>query len=45
MVTSSAYVGDEKDINLQNAKMYGSNRQKEEIVEFASNNVPLRFLL
>ena len=38
MVTSSAYVGDginEKEISVQNAKMSGSNQQKEENVGFA----------
>ena len=43
-----AYVGDgihEKDINVQNAKMSGSNQQKEVNVGFASNNVCLAFFL
>ena len=42
MVTSSAYVGDcthEKGINVQTAKMSGSNQQKGENEGFASNNV------
>ena len=45
MVTLPVYVGDgihEKEINVQNAKMSGSNQQKEN-VGFASNNVCLRF--
>ena len=48
MVSSSAHVGDdlhEKEINVQNAKMSGSNQQKqEENVGFANNNVCLHFL-
>ena len=40
MVNLSAYVGDgihEKEIDAQNAKMYGLNQHKEENVGFVSN--------